>query len=258
MIEQPFSTTQSHMYWIKRHREYKGHWKAVGFLTGSDATNRAFYACRFRALEQVVLRCGIDLTGKRVLDVGCGLGDFARYYNACGAQVFGIDISPDAVACCNALNIGTFVQSEASKAAAQFHFPFDLIHCFDVLYHLTDDTEWEATLGAFAELSHSKTVWLLTEFRVRTSMLSALHVVKRSISRYEAQLALYDRRIVEEVPIYWLYVACPQVGQRFPRLIIWCESLGRFVAPHLNEHVVLWAIVEEGRRPRRGQVLLPR
>ena len=244
MDQRPFSASEANAYWIGRQREYKGHWKSTGFQGGSQPLNQAFYACRLRALKRVLTRRGISLVDKRVLDVGCGLGDFARYYCSSGAQVFGIDISPDAVEHCNSQQIGTFVQGEASEVAAKFDQSFDLIHCFDVLYHLTDELEWQSTLAAFAQLSGPETLWLFTEFRVHGSINTGLHLLARSIDHYRTELALYSRQIVEEVPLYWLYIVWPWVGKRSPWLIPRVEWLGHFVTKFHDVRVALWVIEE--------------
>ncbi len=248
MNKHPMSRTESHAYWIKRHEEYEGNWRATGFLGGDDAINQAIYSCRFRALNQVLASHRITLSGKRVLDVGCGLGDFARFYAARGAYVSGIDISSTAVAYCNAYCIGEFVQGGASEVAAKFKQPFDLIHCFDVLYHLTDDAEWQSALASFEERSRPETVWLFTEFRICTSVSGAEHIVKRPISYYQNELARHGRHIVEEIPIYWLFTLSPWLGRRLPWLLSRVDGLGRFFVPHLHlrQWVALWVILGTG------------
>jgi 2-polyprenyl-3-methyl-5-hydroxy-6-metoxy-1,4-benzoquinol methylase len=132
-----------------------------------------------------------------------------------------------------------------ASAATKFNRTFDLIHCFDVLYHLTDEQGWRATLEAFAQVSHPGTIWVFTEFRVYKTRTAAPHMVKRSTDTYRTELALYGRQIVEETPLYWLYSAWPWLGQRIPSLISKVEWLGRFFGglfPH--ESVVLWVIQE--------------
>jgi 2-polyprenyl-3-methyl-5-hydroxy-6-metoxy-1,4-benzoquinol methylase len=241
----PLSRVEARNYWIQRHVVYLSDWKSTGFLGGSEAVNRAFYKCRLEALKKILRHKNVNLAGKCVLDVGCGLGAFAQYYHACGAQVFGIDISPDAIAYCNNQRIGTFVEGDAASAATKFNRTFDLIHCFDVLYHLTDEQGWRATLEAFAQVSHPGTIWVFTEFRVYKTRTAAPHMVKRSTDTYRTELALYGRQIVEETPLYWLYSAWPWLGQRIPSLISKVEWLGRFFGglfPH--ESVVLWVIQE--------------
>ncbi|NLS17853.1 class I SAM-dependent methyltransferase [Rhizobium sp. P40RR-XXII] len=52
------------------------------------------------ALEVPALRAALpDLAGLRVLDMGCGFGDFARYARSCGAaSVTGLDVSENMIA----------------------------------------------------------------------------------------------------------------------------------------------------------------
>lgn len=238
----PLSQRAAHEYWIQRHRTESGSWRAVGFQGASPTVNDAFYSCRLRALRQVLTDQHIQLQGLRVLDVGCGLGDFSRFYFAEGAKVSGIDISPNAVEYCNSLGCGTFFQSSAGDVTAKLSTTFDLIHCFDVLYHITSEDEWLKTLDAFADLSHNRTIWLLTEFHVESRIHDASHVVKRSIREYKAALQKHDRDLIEEIPLYWLYSAWPALGNRFPSLIPKVEWLGRWTARALRQHVALWAV----------------
>ena len=232
----------AHEYWIKRHQTEAGNWQAVGFQGAPRPVNDAFYACRFRALKQTLIDRHIQLKGLRVLDVGCGLGDFSRFYAVSGAEVSGVDVSPEAVEYCNASGSGTFVQASAADLATRFCVTFDIIHCFDVLYHLTDEEEWLKTLKAFAELSHAKTIWFLTEFHVGRRISDARHIVKRSVQEYRAALGIYNRVVIQETPLYWFYNAWPALGSRFPALITRVEWLGRWAAPFMNERVVLWVV----------------
>jgi 2-polyprenyl-3-methyl-5-hydroxy-6-metoxy-1,4-benzoquinol methylase len=248
MSKDSLSIEKSHQYWVKRHQENAGDWKAVGFKGGASAVNKAFYDCRFKALKGVLSRRHIDLSDKRVLDVGCGLGDFSRYYSTCGAKVSGIDISPDAVKFCKAQDIGDFEEGGVSAVSEKFQHPFDLIHCFDVLYHVTAHEEWQAALSSFAQISCQNTTWLFTEIRVNsigTATASAEHVKKRTIEQYQTELALHNRQIVEEIPLYWLFSAFPWLAQRFPRMIPHTEWLGRFIASRMNQRVVMWVVREK-------------
>lgn len=149
----PFSADESHNYWVQRHRDSSREWDSVGFKGGSRELNEAFYSCRRNALLCELKFLGYDLRDCRVLDVGCGLGAFSKLYHELGAEVVGIDISPDAVDYCNSLNIGSFVQSSIAELKSRVTGQFKIIHCFDVLYHVTSDDEWLSALDAFSSLS---------------------------------------------------------------------------------------------------------
>jgi SAM-dependent methyltransferase len=97
-----------------------------------DAAKRINDA-RMRAIESL----GLDLEGKRVLDVGSGPGHFSPLYTSRGCEVVAIDGRPDNIAECQRQyplvrgvvgDVQTFELSTLGR--------FDLIHCFGLLYHL--------------------------------------------------------------------------------------------------------------------------
>ena len=245
MMKDPLSRTEAHAYWVARHETRPGKWDAVGYQSGDAALNQAFYECRMRALRQSLVDEKLDLTNKRVLDVGCGLGTFSRYYHSRGAQVFGVDVSPKAVEHCNSLGIGQFTVCEAGALRSHFDQPFDLIHCFDVLYHITDDNEWETALGGYAGLSHSTTRWLLTEFHVPNRHVVSAHVVKRSVGDYDTQLAKFGWKIKKERAIFGLHARYPGLVARFPALMPLTEPFGTVLTRGLSEWVALWTVRQQ-------------
>lgn len=94
-----------------------------------------------------------DLSGKTVLDIGCGGGLLAERFAASGAVVTGIDLSPVAIDAAkkhageSGLQIDYRVSSP-SKLAPEKREAFDIIVCAEVLEHVDD-------LGAFLKDSLS-------------------------------------------------------------------------------------------------------
>jgi 2-polyprenyl-6-hydroxyphenyl methylase/3-demethylubiquinone-9 3-methyltransferase len=81
------------------------------------------------------------LTGKRVLDVGCGGGILAEAMAARGAQVTGIDLAERAlkVAMLHRLEVGSAVDYRlvsAEDLAAEAPGSFDVITCMEMLEHV--------------------------------------------------------------------------------------------------------------------------
>jgi SAM-dependent methyltransferase len=82
---------------------------------------------------------GLDLPlqGRRVLDVGAGVGHFARMYADGGAQVVAVEGRPDNVRLLRERHpdveshVGD-VQEMSLEALGRF----DIVHCFGLLYHL--------------------------------------------------------------------------------------------------------------------------
>lgn len=82
-----------------------------------------------------------QLSGKRVLDVGCGGGILAESMAQRGAQVTGIDMgeSPLAVARLHQLESGVEVdyqRTTAEELAAQAPASFDVVTCMEMLEHV--------------------------------------------------------------------------------------------------------------------------
>jgi 2-polyprenyl-6-hydroxyphenyl methylase/3-demethylubiquinone-9 3-methyltransferase len=95
------------------------------------------------------------LSGKRVLDVGCGAGVLAEAMAARGADVTGIDMAgkPLKVAQLHALESGARVHYEESTAEAMAErepAAFDVVTCMEMLEHVPDPA---LTVSACAALA---------------------------------------------------------------------------------------------------------
>jgi SAM-dependent methyltransferase len=86
-----------------------------------------------------------DLNGKRVLDVGCGTGQWAVMLARRGAEVWGIDISPLSIAVAQrrseAQAVASMVRASV-MSATELQFAdgfFDLVCGQDIIHHLDPD-----------------------------------------------------------------------------------------------------------------------
>jgi len=85
----------------------------------------------------------VSLTGKRVVDIGCGGGILAESMAQKGAQVTGIDLSEKAlkVADLHSLESGVAVRYEllaAEALAAREPGQYDVVTCMEMLEHVPD------------------------------------------------------------------------------------------------------------------------
>ena len=96
-------------------------------------------------LIPILKRWGIDLAGKRVLEVGCGDGGCAAAFHRAGAEIVMMDIEERLVDVAREANANEGIEAKAYAGnvydeAAPFYDdgPYDIIMFRDVMEHLED------------------------------------------------------------------------------------------------------------------------
>ncbi|WP_432042131.1 class I SAM-dependent methyltransferase [Streptomyces cadmiisoli] len=179
-------TDRTRAYWDTRHREHDD--LASGGHIGLDrAGNEIFYALRLGAL--------LDLTGDLsgpeaplfVLDAGCGKGHLARGLARCGHRVDAFDTSEEAVAHARAEGGGP---RYAVAALDQWRsaWPYDVVLCVDVLFHVLDDAEWARALHNLASLVRITGQLIVTDENTRHRVPRGGYIVHRPLAEYRAHL----------------------------------------------------------------------
>jgi 2-polyprenyl-6-hydroxyphenyl methylase/3-demethylubiquinone-9 3-methyltransferase len=83
-----------------------------------------------------------DVSGKKILDIGCGGGILCEGLSMAGASVFGLDAEPNAIAAAraHALKQGLLIQYDAEPVeqyCTDRSGVFDVITCMEMLEHVT-------------------------------------------------------------------------------------------------------------------------
>ncbi len=125
-----------------------------------------------------------DLSGRRVLDAGCGAGQLAVEAALRGAEVVGVDVAPQLVALAERRAASS--AAEIARAGGALSFVagdmlahdlgrFDHVVAMDSLIHY-GAKDMTAALGRLADRAERR---ILFTFAPRTPLLTAMHVVGR-------------------------------------------------------------------------------
>ena len=87
-------------------------------------------------LKALIMRSG-DVSDKKVLEVGCGKGRFARVYKEMGADVYGIDISAELLKEARKIDPERFIEAGAYEIPFRDGM-FDIVYLVEVIEHIPD------------------------------------------------------------------------------------------------------------------------
>ncbi|MDD5270474.1 MAG: class I SAM-dependent methyltransferase [Candidatus Omnitrophica bacterium] len=106
-------------------KSYSGYYKGLGGAIGGDD--------RFRWVNDCLLE---GISGKAVLDVGCGEGSLLRMLKEKGNSVYGIDASQSGQEACRAKGVECAVVDISSEKFPLKDDSFDIVLCLETLEHL--------------------------------------------------------------------------------------------------------------------------
>lgn len=178
--------------------QYYGHGYYDTYNTGlKDMRNQSYseglqsWKAKYTRYFRFLGRNGICLSGKRVLDVGCGTGYFLAVAKEKGASAcLGIESSKQ---CCEKIRNGKEYDFEVlNKSIRDISFEetgaFDFVACIGVLEHLSEPISdlkvCRSLMDDDAHLyiySHDEAPNLLTDVRKRISLVHQLYFTRRTV-----------------------------------------------------------------------------
>ncbi|MBI4860562.1 MAG: class I SAM-dependent methyltransferase [Candidatus Riflebacteria bacterium] len=123
-----------------REARFHDEWASATRL--EDVQIRAAFESITAQENRFILDLLAPLAHKRILDVGCGLGESALYLAMQGADVTALDISSQMIELClqNAVRLGVRISGVVSTAERFEVEPssFDVVHAANLVHHLQD------------------------------------------------------------------------------------------------------------------------
>lgn len=174
----------------KLYASYDG-WKGWKAPFAYDPETAGYFAAEF---------AGMPMTGKRVLEIGFGNGEFLAWAKDKGADVAGCEVTPAAIAAAGAAGIPLI--SPDFEANPSDCGPYDIIAAFDVFEHL-DPPTIVAKLAAISQMLTPTGILLLrypngqSPFGLASQHGDATHATALSrakIEQYATGVELYTIR----------------------------------------------------------------
>ena len=146
----------------------------------------------------------VPVAGREVLDAGCGSGFFVDHYLEKGAHVTGVDLTDVAVERLpDPLPLGPLRGRRPLDVAPGP--AYDLVSCFDVLFHIVDDAAWDAALTNLTDAVKPGGWFVFTEhFFKHAPAADAAHNKSRGRGVYETALIARGLAIHDERPTHHL------------------------------------------------------
>ena len=135
-----------------------------------------------------VASLGLDIDGKRVLDVGCGIGHLSRFFAGRGCEVVCVDLREDNIAELRRRHPETeahVVDIESDDLSNLGEF--DIVFCYGLLYHL------ENPLAALRNIRKVCRGFLLLETNICDSSEPVLKLVDEPLTSNQAKGGIGSR-----------------------------------------------------------------
>lgn len=208
---------------------------------------RAFRANQFR---DFVARHSLE--GKKIIEVGCGRGEFMKIMNECGANAYGLEYSEQSVRSCIGDGLRTFkgyVDAADWKAPGA---PYDAFYVLNFLEHMPDPN---SVLTGICNNLREDAVGLVEvpnfDMILRTKLFSEFisdHLFYFTRDTLNSLLSLNGFEIVETRDVWHDYIISSVVRKRGkPDVADFDAGLARvrgqieaFVARHGHGRVAIW------------------
>ena len=193
-----------------------------------------------------------ELIGKKILEVGCGKGEFMELMQKCGAEVYGIEYGEENIKAC--LKKGLKVERDfiSSKTHRVRYAPFDGFYILNFLEHIPEintflkGIAWNLNPGGIGLVEVPNFEMILRE-KMLTEFIPD-HIFYFTADTLEQTLRMNGFEVLEIQTVWHDYIISAVVKKREPyNLKAWIkeleelkEALEKFIKKFSKEEVMIW------------------
>ena len=174
-----YSNSEAKKYWLKIHIQEVDDLKSVCFPQHSIFFNRFFDYFQKFAIRRALNTLQISVSGKKILDIGCGRGRWIKFYNSLGGITTGVDLSPEAINKCREKGLQA-IQCDITELPFKNN-TFDIVNSVTVLHHIPYEQQKRVVSELYRVLKPQGWMIMLE----CTSSDPAPHMFSRKVEEWE-------------------------------------------------------------------------
>lgn len=189
-------------YWNQTHSQYQG-LQAVGYVALGYPFNIWMYRLRERVFLRVLTKLKIKKTIS-ILDIGSGVGFYPKLFKKWRFRnITASDFSSEAIQTLKKIRaikvkkIDIGVEQPLSSS-------YDVVTCFDMLYHIVDDKAYRRAFTNLAQLTKKGGLLILSENFLPDYEYRGVHQVCRSEKTIMNLLKKNGFKLVHRQPVFFL------------------------------------------------------
>lgn len=178
----------------------------VGYLPLGKSFNNWMYRVRKNVFNYHIKKLNIPKENSSVLDIGSGTGFYIHLLEKYGiGQIMGVDLTETAT---NGLKEKFpkhhFEQVDISLPNMELKkAPFDLVTCFDVLFHIVDDKKFQSALKNISNVTKEQGYFIFSD-NFADVQETATHHVSRTATHIRESLKKVGLEVIDYAPTFVL------------------------------------------------------
>ncbi len=193
------------IYWEERFSR-KLDLTTVGQMGLGYAYNSWLYRARFHTMRRALKKLGLDISCKSLIDVGVGSGAWIPYWQKYKvSQIVGLDITSASVDALGSLypQYNFFKVDICSTSKIPSDETFDIVTAFDVLFHITKDSDFSNGILNLSKLVRHGGLLILSDSFCEKPLGPFYHEYHRSYDDYLREFASKGLKPVHIEPIFY-------------------------------------------------------